>query len=311
MALFYNNVWKAQSFPFLSQLLFSQESNSTQYVKFNQSAILDDSGVVNETLLMEQGVPYLSATFASYVLTQNLAITATITHLILYNWEDLKSAWSFASFENLKKLFRRDTWIFWRTEKAPEPTEEELAAMDPHYRLMLKYDECPTWWYGSVFVIATVVGLICIQMSESGMAWWAFFVAVILAAVMILFTGAQVGLTGFRVPVQPIIQMIGAYLEPGRPLTNMYFTLFGYNSVSQGILLLQDLKLGQYAKLSPKCTFTMQMIGTLVGSLLNYIIMVTITDAQREILLSIEGTHIWSGAVSAIRSWRFSVTNWE
>jgi hypothetical protein len=44
----------------------------------------------------------------------------------------------------------------------------------------------------------------------------------------------------------------------------------------------------------------MQMIGTLVGSLLNYFIMVSITENQREILLSIEGTHIWSGAVSVI-----------
>lgn len=42
----------------------------------------------------------------------------------------------------------------------------------------------------------------------------------------------------------------------------------------------------------------MQMIGTLVGAILNYIITITITTNQREILLSIQGTHIWSGAVS-------------
>lgn len=58
------------------------------------------------------------------------------------------------------------------------------------------------------------------------------------------------------------------------------------------------MKLGQYAKLSPRCTFAMQMIGTLVGAILNYIITITITTNQREILLSIQGTHIWSGAVS-------------
>ncbi len=79
-----------------------------------------------------------------------------------------------------------------------------------------------------------------------------------------------------------------------------YFTLFGYNSVTQGLLMLQDLKLGQYAKLSPRATFTMQVVGTLVGALINYFIMISITDAQREILLSIEGTHIWSGAVRKV-----------
>lgn len=64
------------------------------------------------------------------------------------------------------------------------------------------------------------------------------------------------------------------------------------------MLLLQDLKLGQYAKLSPRCTFVMQIVGTLVGSILNYAITLSITTNQRDILLSIEGTHIWSGAVS-------------
>src|SRR3569833_1117136 len=299
MGLFYANIWRAKDFPFLSQLLFSPASNGTNYVLFNQTSVLDGHGMVDESLLMEQGVPYMSSTFASYVLTQNLAITATITHLILYNWDDLKSAWSFMAPSSLKELLKLETWMFWKEWKKPEPTEEELARMDPHHRLMQQYKDAPDWWYGSVFVIAGTIGLGCIYQAQSGMEWWAFLLAIAMAAVFILFTGAQYGLTGFKLPVQPIIQMIGAYLEPGRPLTNMYFTLFGYNSVSQGLLLLQDLKLGQYAKLSPRCTFTMQMVGTLVGSLLNYFIMVSITDNQREILMSIEGTHIWSGAVSS------------
>ena len=46
----------------------------------------------------------------------------------------------------------------------------------------------------------------------------------------------------------------------------------------------------------------MQMVGTLVGAVLNYVITITITTNQREILLSIEGTHIWSGAVSLLPS---------
>jgi hypothetical protein len=165
----------------------------------------------------------MAATFASYVLTQNLAITATITHLILYNWDDLKSAWSFASPASLRRLLSLESWMFWRSwgKQQPEPTEDELKAMDPHHRLMLKYKDVPDWWFGLIFLLACVVGLVCIYEADSGMAWWAFIVATILASVMILFTGAQYGLTGFHVPVQPIIQMIGAYLEPGRPLTNM------------------------------------------------------------------------------------------
>jgi hypothetical protein len=85
LGVFYGNIWKARDFPFLSQLLFSLQSNSTAYMTFNQTAVLGPNGRLDEAKLAAQGVPYMAATFASYVLTQNLAITATITHLCLYN----------------------------------------------------------------------------------------------------------------------------------------------------------------------------------------------------------------------------------
>jgi hypothetical protein len=116
-------------------------------------------------------------------------------------------------------MLKPSSWMFWRTK---EPMEEDINDMDPHYKLMINYNDAPDWWYGLVFFAAGVIGLICIYEASSGMSWWAFIVATILAAILILFTGAQYGLTGFNLPVQPIIQMIGAYLEPGNPLTNMY-----------------------------------------------------------------------------------------
>lgn len=63
----------------------------------------------------------------------------------------------------------------------------------------------------------------------------------------------------------------------------------------QGSLLCQDLKLAQYGHLAPRVTFTMQMIGTFIGAIFNYIMMNSIVTNQREILLSVEGTNIWSG----------------
>jgi hypothetical protein len=118
---------------------------------------------------------------------------------------------------------------------------------------------------------------------------------VAVSGTFILFFGAQAALTGYQGNVQPIVQMLGGYLHPGQPLANMYFTLFGYNSVIQGISLIQDLKFGQYAKIPPRVTFITQVAGTLIGSVVNYAMMVSITTNQRDILLSIQGTNIWSG----------------
>ena len=108
LGIYYCNIWRSQHFPFLSQLLFSPESNSTAYFVFNQTAILDAHGNLDPAKLAVEGVPFMAATFVSYVLTQNLAITATITHLILYNWDDLKSSWAFISVENFKSLGKKE-----------------------------------------------------------------------------------------------------------------------------------------------------------------------------------------------------------
>jgi hypothetical protein len=139
---------------------------------------------------------------------------------------------------------------------------------------MLAYDDAPNWWYGIVFLVSIVFGLVSIYKADSTLPWWGFIMATALSSVCILFFGAQFALTGFGFNVQPVIQMLGGYLHPGRPVANMYFVLFGYNSVAQGQLLLRDLKFAQYTHLSPRCTFVMQMVGTVVGSIFSIIMMV-------------------------------------
>jgi hypothetical protein len=102
-------------------------------------------------------------------------------------------------------------------------------------------------WYGAVLFLSVLFGLITIYLGGSTLPWWSFFISVGLAAICILFFGAQYAITGFNFNMQPIIQMIGGYLQNGNPVANMYFVLFGYNSVYQAQLLLKDLKFSQYA----------------------------------------------------------------
>jgi len=84
-------------------------------------------------------------------------------------------------------------------------------------------------------------------------------------------------------------------MVPGKPVANMMFTLYASNSMVQGLLMLGDLKLSQYAKLPPRATFWAQITGTLVGAVLNWVMMNSIVKNQRDVLLSVEGTNIWSG----------------
>jgi hypothetical protein len=72
---------------------------------------------------------------------------------------------------------------------------------------------------------------------------------------------------------------------------------FGFNSLYQAKHLLKDMKLGQYTHLAPKCTFTMQIFGTVIGCLCSYAFMQQITTEKKEILMSIQGSNVWSGQI--------------
>lgn len=262
---------------------------------YNQSAILDANNELNVQLLEAQGLPFFSATNASYLLTTNLSVTATVVHMLLYNFDNIRDAFSLPGIAAIKRSFSNPR--FWQRSTASLEDDQDVGELDPHYRQMLKYDEVPNYWYALVGLLSLFIGLICIYVLKSTLPWYGFLIAVTLSFLATLFFGALAGIIGFSVPITSVIQLVGGYLHPGKPVANMYFVLFGANAQAQALGLVQNLKLGQYGKLSPKCTFTVQIIGTILGAIINYGLMSSITTNQREILLSIQGTNIWSGQV--------------
>lgn len=133
-------------------------------------------------------------------------------------------------------------------------------------------------------------------------------IAIAISWFLTIFYSALFGVVGFYFAPTSAIQMIGGYLVPRYPVANMMFTLYGSNALSQAILMLGDLKLAQYAKLPPRATFTAQMMGTVVGAILNWVMMNSIIKAQREVLLSVEGTNIWSGQL--VQSYNAQAIAW-
>ena len=69
----------------------------------------------------------------------------------------------------------------------------------------------------------------------------------------------------------------------------------GYQTYQLTLNLLRDLKLGQYTKLPPRVTFVMQTVGGVIGGILNYVIMQSVINGNRPILLAVQGTNTWSG----------------
>ncbi|KAF7718427.1 Uncharacterized protein PECH_005906 [Penicillium ucsense] len=300
MALYYGNIWRAQDFPFMSQLLYDGSSNSTNYVPYNETAIMNADFTVNNTMVDQMGTPYLTATYVNYLIVSNAGMTATIVHMLLWNYKEVKQGWAWMTMANIKTLLRPSAYMFWRQSGSRTEEEKEKLrqdpSIDPHYKLMLDYDEVPNTWYFCIFAISWVVALICLYVMKSTLPWWGFVIATLFLFVFMVFFGAQYGITGFGFNLQSIFQMLAGYMFPGRPLANMYFTTYTYNGMTQGFLLARDLKLAQQNKLSPKATFTTQVIGCVMGALLNYVMMISIVQNQAPILESAEGTNVWSGA---------------
>ncbi|KAG1725474.1 OPT oligopeptide transporter protein-domain-containing protein [Suillus paluster] len=283
VAVFYTNIWDSQNFPFLAQLLFYE--NGTVY---DQTLIMNSNYEVDPALVAEQGLPYYAGTWIINLLSTNLGLAATFTHLLLWNKDDLRAAWSWMNMDTLRSWRANFDWKFW---KHSGKREVPINIEEP--RPTLPRDaEAGTF---VTFVLSFIVGLVVIYKTNSTLPWWGFVIAVLLASVSILFFGALYAITGIALSIQTLVQMIAGYLHNGRPMANMFFVLYSYNTVSQALLLLGDLKIAQYAKLPPRAAFTAQIIGTLLGAVLNYVLMNSIIDSQREILLSVQGTNIWSG----------------
>ncbi|KAF5368291.1 hypothetical protein D9757_010530 [Collybiopsis confluens] len=262
-AAYATNTWNAQSFPFLSQLLYYE--NGTQY---DQLSILNPDLTLNNTLLEQQGLPWYAASYLLYKVSRTIYIGAAVTHFFLWHWP---------TFSEIIKNYR---------------TKE---CDDPHYQKMKIYKEVSNWYYVLLFVVCAALAIGLSYAAKSGLPAWALIIALIFAAFFAPIIGTLNATVGYAPLVQNLMQMLGGALVPGRPVANMYFTLYGENPVTQALLLLQDLKTGQYTKIPPRVTFTVQVCGTIIGGILNYVIMTIVLNAQRPTLLDVQGTNIWSG----------------
>ncbi|KAK3005181.1 hypothetical protein RJ639_016349 [Escallonia herrerae] len=119
--------------------------------------------------------------------------------------------------------------------------------MDVHTKLMRKYKQVPEWWFSCILLINIAAAIfICEYYKDQlQLPWW--------------------GTPGLNVITEYII----GYIYPGYPVANMCFKVYGYISMKQGILFLQDFKLGHYMKIPPRSMFMAQVLGTLISALVH------------------------------------------
>ncbi|TFK71695.1 oligopeptide transporter [Pluteus cervinus] len=263
MLIYYTNTWNSLAFPMLSTSIFS--SNGSIY---DQSAVFGTNFQVNQTALEEIGLPALTGSNAWANLTANLAIGGLVAHVVFF--------WSGYARDSFKLAWNR-------------------TQPDPHYQAMRKYKEAPGWWYAILLLLAFFAGLIVVLKGQTTLPWWSFIVALFLGAFVTPFSTLLFARMGNGVATNQLMKMVAGAINPGRPVANLYFSMWSHDVVATSVNLASDLKMGQYLKIPPRVMFLTQVWGTILGAIINYIVMISVVDSQREILLSPTGTNIWSG----------------
>jgi len=91
---------------------------------------------------------------------------------------------------------------------------------------MMAYKAVPGWWFGCVLLLSFVIAMTLLYTGHTTLPWWGFVVAMLIGYVFLIFLGAIMAISGVQWLVQPIVQMIGGYIQPGNPVANMYFSLY-------------------------------------------------------------------------------------
>ncbi|GJE91208.1 oligopeptide transporter [Phanerochaete sordida] len=263
MAIYYSNAWNSLAFPMLSTSLFA--SNGTIYP---QEAVFNDNFSLNKTALQQIGLPALTGSNAWFNLTQNLAIGGLVAHCFLF--------WS--------------PYVIKSFKQARNGTQT-----DRHWKAIQKYNEAPWYWYVGLLLLAFFGGLIVVLKGETTLPWWSYIIALLLGSVIAPISCLLFARMGNGIATNQLMKMVAGAVNPGKPVANLYFSMWSHDVVSTVVGLSGDLKMGQYLKIPPRVMFLTQVWGTILGAVINYVVMISIVDAQRDILLNPLGTNVWSG----------------
>ncbi|THH26497.1 hypothetical protein EUX98_g7691 [Antrodiella citrinella] len=234
---YYKNSFNGRDLVFMSTSLFSNDGGT-----YNQSAILTPDNELDPSKLAQVGLPRYTTTYIISQMCYNFSLGAAIVHVMLWHYKELKTA-----FGGLKFL------------------KGDKEIVDPHYKQMQKYPEVPQWWYLLLLVLSLAVGIGCSYTTGTALLpWWSIILFTVISFFIAVCLGFITATTGFQISIKYAIQVMAAFIHPGKPIAVI-------------------------------ATFSAQMAGSIIGSIFNYTMMITIVANNRAVLLDPVGTRVWSG----------------
>ncbi|KAI8258392.1 Oligopeptide transporter 8 [Colletotrichum sp. SAR 10_98] len=276
LGIYYSNAWDAKSQPFMSTRLRSEDGSTYPIAK------VFTGGVLNKEALATYGIPMLTGSFAYAMFMANAAIGALIAHCFLFWGGDVVNAY--------------------KSARSGRYDDRHHAHMAKHYK------ETPWWWYVVVLVLSFILGIVVVTTQNITLPAWAYIVALLLGIFIAPLSTILYSRYGNGIATNNLSKMLAGLLLPERPIGNMYFAAWSHNVISNAVTLSNDLKMGEYLKIPPRVMFLTQVYGTILGGFINYAVMISIVNGNRELLVDSDGNNAWSGAT--MQSYNTNATSW-
>jgi OPT family oligopeptide transporter len=157
------------------------------------------------------------------------------------------------------------TFLWYRHDIARQFRRSLKDETDIHSYLMRNYADVPRWWFLALGVFCVVIGIVSIEICETGLPVWAFFVALIFAMVFSLPFGIIQAITNQQFFLAVLSEIFIGYVFPGHPVASMHFKTVASDTVEQAVAYSSDLKFGHYMKIPPRLIFLGQVASSVVA----------------------------------------------
>ena len=154
------------------------------------------------------------------------------------------------------------TFLWYRHDIVRQFRNSLSDETDIHSYLMRRYRDVPRWWFAALGIVFVVLGIIGIEICNTGLPVWAYFVALIFAAIFVLPFGIIQAITNQQFFLNVLAEVMIGYSLPGRPVAAMLFKTISSDAVGQAVAYCGDLKFGHYMKIPPRLVFTSQVTSS-------------------------------------------------
>ncbi|XP_042460093.1 oligopeptide transporter 1-like [Zingiber officinale] len=153
------------------------------------------------------------------------------------------------------------TRSLWHQFKKAYKDEEQ----DVHARLMKQnYESVPQWWFYSMSL--SMIGMAILFCEGFGgqiqLRYWELLLACAVVLLFLPLEGVLSASTGSGFGLDLLLEIIIGYLNPGKPLGNMAFRLYGSEAQQMAAGVIATFKLTHYMKVAPKIVFFIMFVGT-------------------------------------------------